>query len=57
MSDEKVIFHYGKEISVPSNLQYGKCIGIGYQCPKCMTVLWSKKKIVCCRQCQLIFRI
>lgn len=39
------------------NLPSGKCIGIGYQCPKCSKVSWSKKKTICCHSCKCLFRV
>jgi hypothetical protein len=41
----------------PPNLPKGKCIGIGYQCPKCLKVSWSKKKTICCHSCKCLFRV
>lgn len=39
------------------NLPRGKCIGIGYQCPRCTKVSWSKKKTICCHSCKCMFRV
>lgn len=39
------------------NLPRGKCIGIGYQCPMCTKVSWSKKKTICCHACKGMFRV